>query len=348
MTNQQAINILNRSAKNGIRGTELPVDDADYLLFWNKVIDNRTGDRLKSMYQKKLNPPKIKSRKPKTNYIPGEEDIILEEIPNPSATPATSTPATNNPVNPSSPWTPLKTPKDPRQSVTDLDPDDVFNDTTGGPYGTNVQKAPWTFKDALRNLPRTSGWNLTGNSGIGIGNTNGHAGLTIGGKNLGHYANAGLGIYNTIKAVQGLNSVAQSEGDRQQLLNKIRTSAAGNPMLSSYLTSDQMSQLNKIKRGYEDNSQFGAFNNLGNLLGGAGKGALMGVIGGGLPGAVLGGLGGLVNAGIDNQKQSVASNTQNLEGLYQALSDAEAQYKRMRTPNFTGLGLQSRYTNNWM
>jgi len=221
--------------------------------------------------------------------------------------------------------------------------------TAGAGSPPNSPKGPNKLKNWFSGLGlANSGWNLTGNSKLGIGNTNGKAGLTLAGKNLAPYANLGVGLYQGINAVKGLNDVSKNETDRQKLLSRIKASAAGNPMLSSYLTSDQMSQLGKIKRGYSDSTPSGVFNDLGGILGGAGKGALMGAIGGGLPGAIIGGLGGGINAGINSKNQAITNNTQDLESLYQSLQDAEAQYKRMRTPNFTGLGLQPRYTNQWM
>lgn len=218
---------------------------------------------------------------------------------------------------------------------------------------TNPNVVDATFKELPNNnlkgwftgLGKNSGWNLTGNSKFGIGNTNGKAGLTIGGKNLAPYANVGVGLYQGINAIKGLNDISKNENDRQALLSKIRASASGNPMLSSYLTSDQMSQLNKLRRGYNDNSPSGNLD-FGSLLGGAGKGALMGAAGG-LPGMIIGAIGGGVNAGINSKNQAIANDTQSLESLYQALMDAESQYKSMKIPNYTGLGLQSRYTNQW-
>ena len=63
---------------------------------------------------------------------------------------------------------------------------------------------------------------------------------------------------------------------------------------------------------------------------------------------LIGAIGGGINAGINSKNQAIANDTANLESLYQALANAESDYKRMRVPNYTGLGLQSRFTNQWM
>ena len=126
----------------------------------------------------------------------------------------------------------------------------------------------------------------------------------------------------------------------------ILASAASNPLLSSYLTSDDLSLLGKLQRGnYDSNAEFGdAFSNLSNLLSGAGTGALTGAAGG-LPGILIGAIGGAINSGIDNMNSTTSQNTARLEALYQNLLDAEQQYKSMKRPNFTGLGIQQRYQN---
>lgn len=209
---------------------------------------------------------------------------------------------------------------------------------------SNPPKGP--LKNWFSGLSANSGWNLTGNSKFGIGNTNGKAGLTLGGKNLAPISNILTGAYQGINAIKGMSDISKNENSRQSLLSKIRASAAGNPMLSSYLTSDQMSQLNKIRRGYNDESPSADFD-LGGILGGAGKGALTGIAGG-LPGMLIGAIGGGINAGINSKNQAITNDTENLESLYQALANAENDYRRMRIPNYTGLGLQSRFTNQWM
>jgi len=195
--------------------------------------------------------------------------------------------------------------------------------------------------------PENSGWSLTGREGsLGIGNTGGRAGLTLGGKNLGGLATAGAGIYQGIRGIQNLNDLSETKSTRDDLLNQIRASAAGNPMLSSYLTDDEMATLNKVRRGNFDNDASNS-NMFGGILKGAGTGALTGLAGG-LPGILVGALGGAINGGVSSQNEAQQRENAILEGLYNSLANANAQYKRMRIPNYTGLGLQSRYTNQWM
>lgn len=192
-----------------------------------------------------------------------------------------------------------------------------------------------------------SGWSLTGREGsLGVGNTGGRAGLTIGGKNLGGLATAGAGIYQGIRGFQNLNDLSETKDAKENILNQIRTAAAGNPMLSSYLTDDELATLNKVKRGQFNNAPSNK-NSFGDILKGAGTGALTGAAGG-LPGIIVGALGGAINGGISSQNEAYQRENATLEGLYNSLANANAQYKRMRIPNYTGLGLQSRYTNQWM
>ena len=207
-------------------------------------------------------------------------------------------------------------------------------------------KSPKNLKGWFTGLGNNSGWNLTGNSKFGLGNTNGKAGLTIGGKNLGGLATAGAGIYQGIRGIQNLNDLSETKSTRDDLLNQIRTSAAGNPMLSSYLTDDEIATLNKVKRGNFDNDATNK-DMFGGILKGAGTGALTGLAGG-LPGIIVGALGGAINGGVTSQNEAQQRENATLEGLYNSLANANAQYKRMRIPNYTGLGLQSRYTNQWI
>lgn len=174
-------------------------------------------------------------------------------------------------------------------------------------------------------------------------------GLSIGGKNIGKYIPYGVGIYQGLDALGGLSEMSDLNADADTLTSQILTSAAGNPLISNYLTSDDLSLLGKLQRGsYDASADLGdATSNLGNLLTGAGSGALMGLAGG-VPGAIVGGIGGLINSGIDNMNAETTNNTARLEALYQNLLNAEQQYKSMRRPNFNGLGIQQRYQNMYM
>ena len=174
-------------------------------------------------------------------------------------------------------------------------------------------------------------------------------GLTIGGKNIGKMVPYGVGIYQGLDALGGMSEMSNLNKDVDDLTNRILTSASGNPLLQSYLTSEDLSLLGKLQRGnYDASGSFGdATSNLANLLTSAGSGALMGAAGG-IPGAIVGGIGGLINGGIDNINAETTNNTARLESLYQNLLNAEQQYKSMRRPNFNGLGIQQRYQNMYM
>lgn len=218
--------------------------------------------------------------------------------------------------------------------------------TQGGSPPNSTAPRFGNLKGWFTGLGNNSGWNLTGNSRFGIGNTGGRAGLTLGGKNLGGLATAGAGIYQGIRGFQNLNDLNETKDAKENILNQIRTAAAGNPMLSSYLTDDELATLNKVKRGQYNNAPSNS-NSFGDILKGAGTGALTGLAGG-LPGIIVGALGGAINGGITSQNEAQQRENATLEGLYNSLANANAQYKRMRIPNYTGLGLQSRYTNQWM
>lgn len=173
------------------------------------------------------------------------------------------------------------------------------------------------------------------------------AGLKIAGKNISTGANLASGVLYGAKALKGIsdyNKVLQSNDD---LMSDIRTSAMGNPLLSSYLTSDQLNLLRQIKSGaYDDSAGLddfakGAMRGLGDAI----LPILIGGVTGRLPGAIIAGVGSLANSGIDNLSKTSSENTSELQALYQALQDAEMQYKSMKRPNFTGLGIQQQYQN---
>jgi len=224
-------------------------------------------------------------------------------------------------------------------------------------WGTNQSSPPtppstatgikdWFSKVKSAPILSNTGWNLTGNSKLGLGNTGGNAGLTIAGHNLGGLATAGAGIYQGIKGLQNLSNLNSANTEKSDILNQIRASVASNPMISSYLSSDQQKLLNQIKRGKFDTNNIENDNAFLDSLKGAGMGALTGLAGG-LPGMIVGGIGGGLNGAMQSQANAQQGQNSQLEALYQALADAEDNYRSMRIPNYVGLGLQSRYTNNW-
>lgn len=170
-----------------------------------------------------------------------------------------------------------------------------------------------------------------------------NAGVKAFGKNLGKYATGANALLQGFDAVGNLGDLSDAQAETDSLLTDILRSSASNPLASSMLTSDQISMLNKIKRGtYDTEAGFGDVDLMG-LLSSAGQGALTGGLMGGLPGALVGGIGGALNSNLERQAQDQGLINSQLEGLYQALIDAEQQYKAMRRPNFTGLGIKSQY-----
>ena len=203
--------------------------------------------------------------------------------------------------------------------------------------GTSFQM-PGFLTAGINDLKNNFGWNSA-------------TGAKVFGKNLGGWKGIGTwgtGLYQGAKAIGNANEVTNSKNEAQDLLSDILRSSASNPLTNQFLTSDQTAMLNKIKRGtYDTESNFGDVDIM-SLLGGAGKGALSGGIIAGIPGAIIGGLGGGLNANLERQNQDQQNINSQLEGLYQALIDAETQYNSMKRPNFTGLGIQSRFQNMYM
>lgn len=172
-------------------------------------------------------------------------------------------------------------------------------------------------------------------------------GLNIKGVPIGNIANVAGGVIQGADALMGIGDYVNSQADNDTLMSHIRTSAMGNPLLSNYLTSDQLNMLGAIQRDtYRDEAGLDDF--FKGAVGGIGKAipaTLLGLATGGGVGAAIGGLGSLANSGIDALTTASGENTAELQALYQALQDAEMQYKAMKRPNFTGLGIQQRYQN---
>lgn len=174
-------------------------------------------------------------------------------------------------------------------------------------------------------------------------------GAKVFGKNLGGWTGAGTIIPGIMQGAQAIGSLGELDDlnkSTEDLINDIIVSANNNPLVNSYLTSDQKSLLRQAKTGkLEDelSMSLGDFmpDDLTDLLD-IGKGALSGVLGG-IPGMIVGGVGGAVNSGLDNAIDERSASTAELEALLYALQDAEMQYQSMKRPNFTGLGIQQRY-----
>jgi hypothetical protein len=228
-------------------------------------------------------------------------------------------------------------------------------DTAGSqPTGSRARrifdKAKDIGSDIMFNVDNFFNPNAGGKISYGLGTKStgglGKAGLNLGKYNLGKYATGISGIMQGLDAIGGLSELSDLNADADTLTSQILASASGNPLLHSYLTSDDLMLLGKLQRGnFDASGDIGdATSNLGNLLSGTLSGVASGAMGG-IPGMVVGGIGGLINSGIDNVNSATSNNTARLEALYQNLLNAEQQYKAMRRPNFSGLGIQQRYQN---
>lgn len=166
-------------------------------------------------------------------------------------------------------------------------------------------------------------WNAMKQIPSNIRNTN----LFEGGPKLGHVGAAGMGLYQGFNAAKGLTENAQTEADYNNLINDIKASAYANPMAAQYLTSDQRKLMRQARSG-----SLGA-NNFGGAMQGVAQGIpkallsslLGGLVGGGW-GALAGGAGSLINSGIQGYGNNMRQQTDKLNGLYDALQNAELSY----------------------
>lgn len=213
-------------------------------------------------------------------------------------------------------------------------------------FGTKGGYAPYNYtpgKPAVAALPSGGTPNVAPPAAKG-------AGLQLFGKNVGKGFNVASTAIHAADALSGWSDYQKTQDANEDLMSKIRLSAMGNPLLSSYLTSEQLNLLGDVKSGrYDTSADFSDFSDFvdgiqGNL-GQAIPATLTGLVTGGVPGAIISGAGTLINSGIDNLSTASGQNTAELQALYQALQDAEMQYKSMKRPNFTGLGIQQQYQN---
>lgn len=183
--------------------------------------------------------------------------------------------------------------------------------------------------------------------GVGIGNPNGTGTLNTVGNNLGRIA-AGVNLatqgYNILNNLDNMND---AKDDASTLKAKILSTAAANPMNSSYLSADNMRLLRQLRNGTYEADDADTKEIILNGLSGALKGTLTGVAGG-IPGMVIGGFGGAINDGMSTVSNAANVDNQKLEALLAELEDAQTQYNRMKRPNYSQMGLQSRYTNQWV
>ena len=169
----------------------------------------------------------------------------------------------------------------------------------------------------------------------------------LGGMKLG---NIGLGLYG---AKQGLdlfneaNNLNASYTDLEDLRKSAISSAYANPMVNSYLNSEDQRTLRQLRNG-----SFGQQNPVGAAAGGAVKNlpdalksALVGyLVSGGNPfGAILGGGSSLIKGGMKGISDTNTEKANRLQALYSNLRAAEDDYNYMRRPaNLRSAGLSSR------
>lgn len=170
-------------------------------------------------------------------------------------------------------------------------------------------KAKGIGSDIMFNVDNFFNPNAGGAISYGLGTKKtgglGKAGLNLGSHNLGKFATGISGVMQGLDAIGGLSEMSDLNKDADTLTNQILASASGNPLLHSYLTSDDLTLLGKLQRGnYDAAGDIGdATSNLGNLLSGTLSGVASGAMGG-IPGMVVGGIGGLINSGIDNMNSA--------------------------------------------
>lgn len=171
---------------------------------------------------------------------------------------------------------------------------------------------------------------------------NSKKGISLLGGDVGKLYAGGKALADTFGTLQNYNRMANVDKETGDIKSEILASAASNPLASQYLTQDEISLLNKVKRGNynPEGTDFGS--QMGAAGMGALKGGLTGLVGG-APGAVLGALGGAFKSGSEARTNAKSQSNERLEALLQSLNDASAQYKSMRRPNFTGLGIQNRF-----
>lgn len=166
--------------------------------------------------------------------------------------------------------------------------------------------------------------------------------------NIGKMANWGAGISEGVQALGNLSDISKSNSNLDDLEGRILNAYGSNPLVNDMLTSEQLTQIRNLQRGYDTEStpEFGdAISGIGNNLGSILTNTLISGAVGGIPGAVISALGGLVNSGMQGYNQAQDARASELEGLYNSLLDAESQYKSMRRPTMAGLPLQQRYIN---
>ena len=229
---------------------------------------------------------------------------------------------------------------------------DAFPETDVIPYDPNISSKAFNaidmaqlMQDAkkpgnkLNNLYTTKiapnfGWSKGG-------------GVKAFGKDVGKWGNRIGFAMQGVEALGNLQDLNKTQSTTGDLIGDVLNSANSNPLVSSYLTPDQMSLLRKAKRGdLEPETEFEDFlpndmSDFGDILKDAGLGLLIG----GIPGALIGGIGGAVNSGLSGATEDQAQQNAELEMLLQALEDANMQYQSMKRPNLPTLGIQSRYQN---
>lgn len=160
--------------------------------------------------------------------------------------------------------------------------------------------------------------------------------------------NIGMGAYQGLKGISNLNQLSDANSDLDTIKSQVNMSAMSNPLYASYLDSSQKQLLRKVQ-----NDTYASGSGLeGGLESGlkaipkAAINTLAGFLIGNVPGAIIQGVGTLANAGLEGATKAKSQKASELQGLYEALASAEADYNSMRRPaNLMTSGLQRRYAS---
>lgn len=149
------------------------------------------------------------------------------------------------------------------------------------------------------------------------------------GKNLGKGFNVANTLYQGYNAAKGLQDWSEAKDMTSETISDLIAASYNDPMIQYNLNADQMDLLRQLRRGtYDSDASLDDVDLLG-VLGGAVKGGVMGLAGG-VPGAIIGAIGGGGNALISDLNQAQDLTNSELDALYQAVLESEAQYNTIK------------------
>lgn len=152
------------------------------------------------------------------------------------------------------------------------------------------------------------------------------SGVSLGGKNVGKWM-GGIGIgMNAVGALGELDKMSK-EGDRTgDLSNDVINASLASPMATYNLTPDQLKLLGEVRAGRVKNNVDAGDFDMSGMLSGALSGGLTGLTGG-IPMAIAGAVAGGAKGGLAGLTQAKARKNAELEALYQALNQSNADYR---------------------